>query len=200
MAADGDVDQRSETQRAIVEATYAALQTHGYADLTIQAIADEFEKSKSLLYYHYDTKDGLLIDVLKDGLDRFATRNAVDPDATPREQLETFLDRSLPARLDDETRAFRLTIFELRSQAPMNEAYREQFARADRLLHETLVEILERGIETGDFRDVDPAYTTDLLLSLTEGGMTRHLVTSDDARVATRDTLDTYVESTLLAD
>ena len=37
------------TRAAIMEATFEALSKHGYADLTIQTIADEFEKSKSLL-------------------------------------------------------------------------------------------------------------------------------------------------------
>ena len=199
MTADAGVDERSGTKRAIMEATASALGKYGYADLTIQAIADEFEKSKSLLYYHYDTKDELLIDVLRDGLDRFAAKNAVDPEHTATEQLETFLDRSLPATLDEETRAFRLTIFELRSQAPTNDAYREQFERADRLFDELLVDILERGIEAGEFREVDVEYTADLLLSLVEGGMTRHLVTTDDTTVNTRRTVDTYLETNLLA-
>lgn len=197
---DADVDERSETQREIMEATYCALRTRGYADLTIQAIADEFAKSKSLLYYHYDTKDDLLVDFLEYGLDRFAAEDAVDPTDSPTAQLETFLDDFLPASLDDDQRALQVALFELRSQAPMNEAYREQFSRADRIIHETLADILERGIEQGEFRTVDINYMTELLHSIIDGGMTRHLTTADETTMTARRTLDTYIESNLLTD
>lgn len=200
MAGEGDLDERSDTQEAIMEATYSALQNCGYADLTIQAIADEFAKSKSLLYYHYDTKDDLLVDVLMDSLDRLSVEETVDSSKPPRAQLETFLDNMLPATLDEEDRAFRVTIVELRAQAPMDEAYREQFARADRLVRNTLTEILDGGIETGDFRDIDVPYTVDLLLSLVEGAITRHLVTSEEATVDARDTVDRYLEANVYAE
>ena len=199
MAGEGDLEERTDTQEAIMDATYRALRNCGYADLTIQAIADEFDKSKSLLYYHYDTKDDLLVDVLMDSLDRLSVEETVDASKSPRAQLETFLDNTLPATLDEEGRAFRVTVIELRSQAPMHEAYREQFARADRLVQQTLAEIIDGGIETGDFEDVDVSYTVDLLLSLIEGAMTRHLVTTEEATVAARDTVDRYLEANVYA-
>ncbi|WP_435077165.1 TetR/AcrR family transcriptional regulator [Halococcus sp. AFM35] len=64
--------------------TYRALSKHGYANLTMQAIADEFEKTKAVLHYHYDTKDRLLAAFLGYILDRFMDRSDVaddDPDA-----------------------------------------------------------------------------------------------------------------------
>lgn len=199
MGADTGVDERSETRQAIMEATYRALRTHGYADLTIQAIADEFAKSKSLLYYHYDTKDDLLVDFLEYGLDRFAAEDAVDPTDPPETQLRTFLDDFLPASLGDEQRAFQVAIFDLRSQAPLDQAYREQFSRADRIIHETLVSILDEGIEQGVFRDIDVEHTAELLHSVMTGGMARHLTTTDRETVTARRALDSYIESHLLA-
>ncbi|PSP70021.1 TetR/AcrR family transcriptional regulator, partial [Halobacteriales archaeon QH_9_66_26] len=75
----GDTASRDDTQAAIMDATYRALCEHGYADLTIQTIADEFDKSKSLLYYHYDTKDEILIGLLDYLLGQFTIRVAIDP-------------------------------------------------------------------------------------------------------------------------
>lgn len=40
-----------ETHERLMQATYAALCEHGYADLTLRKIAAEFEKSRGLLYY-----------------------------------------------------------------------------------------------------------------------------------------------------
>ena len=46
----------SDSKKEIMEATYEALCKHGYAELSIEKIADEFDKGKSLIYYHYDDK------------------------------------------------------------------------------------------------------------------------------------------------
>lgn len=73
-----------DTREAIVRATYRALCANGYADTTISAIAAEFEKSKSLLYYHYDGKDDLLEEFLRFVLDQLESELAAT-DATDAE-------------------------------------------------------------------------------------------------------------------
>ena len=45
-------------------ATYRALCAHGYADLTMQEIANEAGVSKAALHYHYDTKRALILSFL----------------------------------------------------------------------------------------------------------------------------------------
>lgn len=42
-------------------ATYRALCEHGYAELTMRDIAEESDRSKAALHYHYDDKEGLLV-------------------------------------------------------------------------------------------------------------------------------------------
>ncbi|OYR82216.1 TetR family transcriptional regulator, partial [Halorubrum ezzemoulense] len=61
----------SDTRQAILGAAFRALCEHGYANVTIQRIGDEFDKSPSLVYHHYDGKDDLLIDLLGFLLDEF---------------------------------------------------------------------------------------------------------------------------------
>ena len=61
----------SNTRQAILGAAFRALCEHGYANVTIQRIGDEFDKSPSLVYHHYDGKDDLLIDLLGFLLDEF---------------------------------------------------------------------------------------------------------------------------------
>ncbi|KMT45774.1 hypothetical protein EL22_27700 [Halostagnicola sp. A56] len=48
MSIGNDLDQMDPVKRDIMEATYKAVSEHGYGDLTIQHIADEFENSKTL--------------------------------------------------------------------------------------------------------------------------------------------------------
>ena len=71
VTSDSFLEAPEGTREEIMRATYLALCEHGYASLTIQRISDEFPKSKSLIYHHYDGKDDLLIDFLEFVLERF---------------------------------------------------------------------------------------------------------------------------------
>jgi|APHM01.1.fsa_nt_gi Bacterial regulatory proteins, tetR family. len=72
-----------------MQATYRALCEHGYADVTMQAIADETDKSKAALHYHYDSKRDLLMAFLDFLYEEFTERVGApaadknDPDAEP---------------------------------------------------------------------------------------------------------------------
>lgn len=63
----------SNTREEILAATYRSLREHGYADLTIEKIGREFEKSPSLVYHHFDDKDDLVLAMLDSLLDSFET-------------------------------------------------------------------------------------------------------------------------------
>ena len=189
------------TREAIMRATYRALCRHGYADLTIQRIGDEFEKSKSLLYHHYGGKDDLLVEFLEYMLERFEGDVPRDeyPDAAAH--LSAVLDHVFPAALSDDRVEFTTAIVELRAQAAHKPAYREHFTRSDRFFHDRLRSIVRDGIEEGVFRDVDPDRAAALLLTTITGAMVTRATTADDAhRRAVREELAAYVEARLLAD
>lgn len=201
MAPGAGTAQRDQTRTAIMEATYRALCEHGYADLTIDRIDEEFEKSKSLLYYHYDDKDEILLNLLEYILDQFAVEDTVDPEDDPDIQLRTFIEAFLPWTLDEEADEFQTAVFELRSQALSDGDYREQFARADALLIRTIVSLIEDGIEAGTFREVDTERTAEHIYSTINGAMLRRLTTEDESAVRTaRKELDEYVDAYLAPD
>src|SRR6056297_3150201 len=119
-----------EVSTEILEATYRALCEHGYADLTMQAIADESSLSKATLHYHFDTKEELLNAFLDDFLDRFEERLASES-SDPRTRLDAFFD-AVFAPAQDDTGEFPIALVELKAQAPYNDAYRERFVEMDR--------------------------------------------------------------------
>ena len=167
----------SNTREAILGAAFRALRKHGYASVTIQRIGDEFDKSPSLVYHHYDGKDDLLIDLMGFLLDAFeasvaagretegeAAGGAEAPEMprgeaferSAREQLDTYLTAAVdPASLDQAyapDARFVTVMTELRSQAANDEAYREHFDRSDRVFGEYL-ERLVREAAAGSPRD-----------------------------------------------
>jgi AcrR family transcriptional regulator len=193
-------DIRDGTRAALMRATYRALSEHGYADLTVERIGEEFEKSVSLVYHHYDSKDALLVDFLDSMLDRFEADVALDEQENAHAHLQALLDRVLSPSLDDERYAMISAIAELRGQAPHDGPYRQQFTRSDRFLRDRIAEIIERGIDQGVFREVDPERTAGMLLVTINGAMTERVTTTNETTQAVREELEEYVRLRLLAD
>ena len=174
------LEEPTDTREAIMKATYLALCEHGYADLTIQHIADEFDKSKSLLYHHYGSKDELLLEFLEFMLDRFEANLPYPGGKTETEYLDAFLDRVLATPLPEGARDFSRAMVELRAQAAHDEEFRAYFTRSDRFFRKQLAHLVRGGIERGVFRDVDPERTAAALHAVVTGAMTQRATTDDD--------------------
>lgn len=185
----------------MMDATYRALCDHGYANLTMQDIADELGKSKSLLHYHYDTKRDLLEAFLEHIVDRFAAEIRETEADDPEGRLNELLDRFVFGDEDVESRQFHLALLELRSQVPHDESYRAQFVRSDDAVRDAIVSIVEDGIEEGVFREVDPEETAALIFAALDGARMRQVTLADGAYTATvRDALRDHVVADLLAE
>ncbi len=189
------------TRESIMRATYLALCEHGYAGLTIQRIGESFEKSKSLLYHHYDDKDELLLAFLQFMLEEHESWVPESTDDGPRERLDAVIDAMLPPELAAEHHGFTAAMVELRAQAAHDERYRDQFAEHDRVFQAHLVDVIEDGIEAGQFRDVDAEAVAAFLGTTVAGAMTRRVTGGGDrAATTTREALESYVDRVLLAD
>jgi len=182
----------------IMCATYCALCEHGYADLTMQDIADESTKSKAALHYHYDSKHGLLCAFLEYLYEQFVARTA-DPDGEdPHERLLSLVDAVLDK--PDDREAFGTAVLEIRAQAPYEPEFRERLTRINDYLHDELTAILEAGVDDGTFdADIDPDETARFLVTVLTGAATER-VTTGRPFDRTREMLETYVETHLLAD
>lgn len=188
------VQEFDPLKEEIMDATYRALVKHGYSDLTVQAIANEFDKSKSLLYYHYEGKEDLLADFLEYALQRFRRDVEIEVDE-PEAQLHELVDRLVPPELEDDSYQVQIALLELRSEAPHNEQVRKQYTRVDRTLQDVIVGIVRRGIDEGVFSNVNPEAEAEILVSLLFGTRTRRLTTDDELSIAdTRDALEMHLD------
>lgn len=185
------------TREAIMKATYHALCEHGYAELTIQRISDHFEKSKSLLYHHYDSKDELLLDFLDFMLSEFEEGVPGPETGDADDRLEAIFDRMLAEDLPAERHDLIAAMTELRAQAANDERYRRHFTRHDRFFEDHIADVIADGIESGVFREVDPGRVAAFLLSVFHGAMTQRVTAETDRVAAVRAELDSYVEATL---
>ena len=186
MEADGDDE--------IMEATYRALCENGYASLTMQDIADESEKSKATLHYHYDTKHELLLVFLDYLLDEFRERlEDIEEDDPAEELVEAVTPRS-----DEVSDGFRTAMLEMKAQSPYNEGIRRKLVEYESELEAYLEGVVERGVKNGVFRDdVEASRTAEILVALGSGLRTRSVTTGKEDEDL-RATVETYVETCLI--
>ncbi len=200
----GAGEPAEDTREKIMTATYRALSTHGYSNLTMQAIADEFDKTKGVLHYHYDTKQELLVAFLEYLLDAFNENAEIDSAGTPAQRLETLIDALLLGQREpNHTRKFdhwELTavLLDIRAQAPHDGDFSRQLTHNFGTIETLLADIIRDGIASGAFRDVDPERTATLLLACINGARIYHVTLDrEDVGPAVRETLGTVVEEWL---
>ncbi|SNZ17747.1 transcriptional regulator, TetR family [Natronoarchaeum philippinense] len=165
----------------IVDATFTALYEHGYADLTMEAIGEEFDKSTSLIHYHFDSKADLLATCLETIHDEFLEDLEHDPETDPEQRLLRLAELVVGGTGDDGVDEFHTALLELRAQAPYDEALREQLARNDAVWREHIADIVRDGIEQGVFREVDPEHFAALFRSAIEGAQSHNVILGEDA-------------------
>jgi len=180
----------------ILDATYLALCEHGYADLTIQTIADESARSKATVHYHYDSKAELLAALLDDLYERYAARlDAADGD-TARQRLDALLE----VLLADEPpldREFHTAVLSVTARAPHDDAMQERVTAFDRQLFETVRDVVAAGVDAGEFGDgVDPDAAAERLATAIKGAQLRRFA-ADRSPERCRDAIDGLVETQL---
>ncbi|WP_277554666.1 TetR/AcrR family transcriptional regulator [Halobaculum limi] len=201
--ADCDAVEQPDVNTLIMEATYRALRTHGYAELSVAHIAEEFEKSKSLLYYHYDSKDDLIAGFLEFAGDHFlAMLEEAEREADgPIDRLRAFVDIYLAPEVDEEMAEAQRAMIDLRAQAVSEPRFRAEFTRIDNHLRDRLVDAVAEGVESGVIDEsVDPeAVGTWVLATLTGTMLQRHTADYDvvtPVRAMLHGRLDEFVATT----
>ena len=186
----------SDSNEEIMRATYRVLQEHGYADLTIKRIADEYGKSTAAVHYHYDTKDDLLVAFLDYILERFVNTIHEVETTDPEQRLNLLLDKLLVAPEDH--RDLLIAVLEMRSQAPYKEAFGKRFQQNDEYVRYMLKTVMDHGIQEGVFNDVDTEHTARALMTIVDGARARAVVLDETDTLATaRQTADEYVNAVL---
>lgn len=195
----GGDTERTDTERALLEATGDALAEHGVAAVTTQKIADEWGRAQSLVHYYYDTKADLIvayIDYLRETQRREYERRAGDP---PLDRLEWLVAGNLDVH-DEEALQVNV-LYDLHGEAPYNERYRAALNGFETDAQEFLVDAIRDGVDDGTFRPVDPEAAAVFLLSANDGVYLRTVsLRRDDAAARYRAGAEQFVADALLAD
>lgn len=161
-----------EGKEEIMEATFRALSEHGYADLSIQRIADQTDKSKSSIYYHYDDKQDLLLSFLDFLRGNVEEMHEEIEAKNPKQRLDKMLDTVLGIESEEQWMVHR-ALLDLRAQASRDEEFAEKFRKIDDMIVSEFEEILEE-VGVSNPRDV-----AEVLVSCIGGAAARKVSTGD---------------------
>ncbi|GGL73264.1 TetR/AcrR family transcriptional regulator [Halocalculus aciditolerans] len=197
MTATSDAESGGGTREEIMEATFRALSKHGYTDLRVRDIGEEFEKSRTLIHYHFDGKHDLISAFLEYLVDQYEDRPDLDADDDSWEVLGARIDQCLfgPDLGGDFDHWDRMKVYhELFSQARHNDRHREIFNEHYAKIRGNITRVLEAGIERGDFADVDPDDLAQLVTDVIHASRARKIsLGHDDAPEQARRAIDDFV-------
>lgn len=160
----------SEIYDGLLDATLRALVKHGYSNLTVRNIDEEWDRSRQLINYYFDGKDDLLSNILVDLLQHAAGTLELSEADGPSEQLRQEIDLALlgPEEQHDEYWQFLTAIYEIQGQAHHHPEYQDILNQIGMEYVNDLAATIEDGIQDGNIKNVDAraiAFTLDDLIT-----------------------------------
>ncbi|MDS0296578.1 TetR/AcrR family transcriptional regulator [Halogeometricum luteum] len=189
----------TEAQAEITDAVRKALAKHGYARLTTAKIAAESSKTEAGLYYHYDSKDAMVVAFLESATG-FLRRQLEEIEATdPEARLREACDR-LFVKFDDEPRRrTNIAVMELLAHAPHNETLQGPLLELESSNLTVVKGIVEDGIEQGVFREIDARGVAAFLLAAASGSTGFYLALEmEDIGAPLHAQAESYIDSLLV--
>ena len=156
------VRDAEHTRASILDAAEEEFAQNGLAGARTEAIASRTGVTKAMLYYYFESKEGLYQAVLERAFaDRIKGAQQISLDVqTPSQALEQFLNQLLTsAGINPNLPAI------LFYEAMQNKGkYYKQVGILS--IYGALIQILEAGVKDGSFRNLDPLHTAVNIIGL----------------------------------
>lgn len=146
---------KSTTRDIILQKATKLFMTKGFANTSIREICAEAGVTAPVLYYHFDNKQGLFTAVVEDilSLDGFCSslRDAVAAFSDPWSKLQAYVRAYLTHYPTDLLNPG----LHLNNSTQLDGASLRQLSSGIEAIYQLAKEILQEGIATGKFREVD---------------------------------------------
>jgi AcrR family transcriptional regulator len=151
----------------ILVATIAEIEKSGMSALRVSDIAASLGVSSGLVFYHFDTKDALLVDALEYAVVRDADRldRALAKEGEPLERLRRVLTSYGPTGA---AHGWTLWI-EAWSTALREPSIQASLRKLDKRWRDALQDVITEGVSTGVFNCEDPKGTVARVGALLDG-------------------------------
>ena len=174
-------------RQAIVEAALAVAIRKGFATTTVRDVAAEMGCSSGLIHHYFESMDEVLAAAfeLAAGRDLVTTEAAVAAEPTPIGQLMAFF--SSYSRTDEDW-SFQLWL-DAWAEAARQPAVGATSRRLNVAWQQLLADLIERGVDAGEFRCDDPEATAWRIVAMIDGLALQSVV---HANVISRDDVMTW--------
>jgi AcrR family transcriptional regulator len=169
--------QANRTRRRILDAAVSRIASEGIDDVRIARIAMDAGVSASLVSYHFETREALLVEAIEHGYDLVGTVRTTAgaaADDTAIAQLQARIETCLPD--EGEVREDFLLWTELWLRAARRPELRDIAGRLYARLHAWMLEAVLDVIAAHDLEVANPARVTDHLLAAMDGYGVRVLI------------------------
>jgi AcrR family transcriptional regulator len=161
----------------ILETACDVIAEHGIEDVRIARIATAAGVSPALVHYHFETRDQLLAEALEHSFELLGDVRTTSADAdgwTAAQKLGWMIDQSLPfPGIGD--REWRLWL-ELWGRAARQPELRGVAGRLYERYEEWIADVVEEGIDNGEFGAAEPRAVVQRLIAAIDGHGLRVLV------------------------
>jgi AcrR family transcriptional regulator len=152
-------------QQELVKAAAKVFKIKGYHGATMQDIADEVGMLKGSLYYHIESKEKLLFEILLTGINvvHEGLKQVLESDLDPKEKLPQAIIAHLRSY---ETRYDEVSVF-LNELVNLPEGMRVEYHKKARGYVDLWLELFREGVEKGCFRaDLNPKMVVYAILGI----------------------------------
>ena len=174
-------------RRAILAAAAKSVREHGVRGLSIASVLDRAGLSTRAFYRHFESKDQLVAAVFVEmaGTEMRRLRRKMAAEPTPVEAVAAWIDGRLDLAFDENIKSD-LRRLSLEAQSQMF-ASPELIQPAYAMMLEPLVEQLQRGLEQGVFRDIDPVIEAQSIQGVVWASTERQWAAGDSDRADVRE-------------
>ncbi|MFH7029333.1 MAG: TetR/AcrR family transcriptional regulator [Heteroscytonema crispum UTEX LB 1556] len=150
------------TQAEILDAAVEEFAQHGLANARIEAIASHTGVTKAMVYYYFNSKEGLYQAVLKQGFNTyFRPIQELDLEhLPPQTALEQFVRCLLSNLVKNPNWPLIMCYEALQNQGEYYKGAKIQNIDAQ------LIAILERSVADGSFRSLEPCFTANDIIGI----------------------------------
>lgn len=176
-----------DTRRAILDAASTSLREHGVQGLSIAVVLQRAELSTRAFYRHFESKDQLVSAVFLEmaRTEKRRLKRKMSAAATPVEAVAAWIDGRLDlafsANIKSDLRQMSLEAQSQSFAAP--ELIQPAFAE----MLEPLIDQIQRGLEQGEFHDVDPMSAAQSIHGVVWASTERQWATGDCERAEVRE-------------
>jgi AcrR family transcriptional regulator len=160
-----------ERRRQILEAAAAVIAERGVCDARVSDIARRIGASSGLILYYFPSKDALLAEALAYRDQQFfdSVAGGLTDGKTPMRRLLELVDASCPPADQLGADSEWLLWLDTWTRSRHDETLAATRARMDKLFRQAISDIVRQGVESGDFRSVDPRLFAIHLSALIDG-------------------------------